>query len=43
MWVSKWAIAAAVLGIDEVRDSIGGAIDDRIVGERAYIDLTPST
>ena len=38
-WVSKWVIAAAILGVDRVRDSIGGAIDDRLVGERDYIDL----
>ncbi len=40
-WLSKWAIAAAVLGTDRVRDSIGEAIDDRIAGERDYIDLAP--
>ena len=40
-WVSKWVIAAAVLGVDRVRDSIGDAVDDRIAGERDYIDLAP--
>ena len=40
-WVSKWAIAAAVLGYDRVRDSIGDAVDDRLGGEREYIDLAP--
>ncbi len=40
-WVSKWMIAAAALGIDRVRDSIGDAVDDRIAGERDYIDLAP--
>ena len=40
-WVSKWVVTAAVLGVDRVRDSIGGAIDDRLAGERDYIDLAP--
>ena len=40
-WVSKWAIAAAALGYDRVRESIGEAVDDRLSGERDYIDLAP--
>ena len=40
-WVAKWVIAAVVLGVDVVRDSVSGAIDDRIAGERSYIDLAP--
>jgi hypothetical protein len=40
-WVSKWVIAAVAFGVDAVRDAVGGAIDDRIAGERSYIDLAP--
>ena len=40
-WVTKWMIAAAVVGVDRVRTSVGDAVDDRIVGERDYIDLAP--
>ena len=40
-WVSKWAIAAAALGYDRVRESIGEAVDDRLSGDRDYIDLAP--
>ena len=40
-WVCKWAVAAVVLGFDRVRDSIGEAVDDRLAGERGYIDLAP--
>ncbi len=40
-WVSKWAMAVVVLGFDAVRDNVGGAIDDRVAGERTYIDLAP--
>ncbi len=40
-WVSKWAISAVVLGFDRVRDSVGDAVDDRLAGERDYIDLAP--
>jgi hypothetical protein len=39
-WVSKWVIAAAVLGIDRVRDSVGDAVDERLAGEREYLDLS---
>lgn len=40
-WISKWIIAAVVLGLDRVRTSIGDAVDDRLAGERDYIDLAP--
>lgn len=40
-WVSKWMLAAAVVGFDRVRSSVGDAVDDRIAGERDYIDLAP--
>jgi hypothetical protein len=39
MWVSKWLIAVVVLGYERVRTSIGDAVDDRLSGERDYIDL----
>lgn len=39
-WVSKWMIAATVLGIDRVRESVGDAVDERIAGEREYLDLS---
>ena len=38
-WVSKWMLAVPVLGYSTVRETIGGAIDDRVAGEREYIDL----
>ena len=38
-WVSKWVLAALLLGYDEVRRNIGGAIEDRVGGERDYIEL----
>lgn len=40
-WVSKWAIAVVVLGYERVRESVGDAVDDRLGGERDYIDLAP--
>jgi hypothetical protein len=39
MWASKWALAAVFLGADRVRRSVGDAVNDRLVGERDYIDL----
>ena len=38
-WVAKWMLAVPVLGYAQVRERIGGAIDDRVAGERDYIDL----
>jgi hypothetical protein len=40
-WVTKWVVAAAVVGIDRVRESVGDAVEDRVAGERDYIDLAP--
>jgi hypothetical protein len=40
-WVSKWVIAAVVLGWDAVRDNVGDAIDERLAGDGASIDLGP--
>ncbi|MFK7916577.1 MAG: hypothetical protein AB8G14_00750 [Ilumatobacter sp.] len=39
-WVAKWAIAMLVLGYSEVRANVGGAVEDRVAGERDYIDLS---
>ncbi len=39
-WVSKWILAVPVLGYANVRENVGGAIDDRVAGERDYIDLS---
>ena len=37
--MAKWVLAVPVLGYEQVRTKIGGAIDDRVAGERDYIDL----
>ena len=32
---------SGVVGADRVRASVGDAVDDRLAGERDYIDLAP--
>jgi len=38
-WVSKWAMAAAVRGFAAVNNNVSGAIQERIGGERDFIEL----
>ncbi len=40
MWVSKWVIAAAVVGVDEVVDNVRSQIEFRLSGD--YEGVSPS-
>jgi hypothetical protein len=39
MWMSKWVIGATVYGVDAMRGNVTGAIEGRLSGEYADLEL----